>query len=258
VWIENDILKHLHKKLAIEGLTFALKNGEALENGHERFKIVFHGSQPEKQFLANAQTAIAEAYMDEVIDIEGNIRELIEAFYLSPSNFMKSVPITEWLKKMAGHSVKASRENAEHHYDIGNDFYKIWLDRNMSYSCAYFKNPADDLDTTQQQKIEHSLKKLCLKPGDRLLDIGCGWGELILTAAKEYGVEAYGVTLSSEQYKKVRERIAEEGLTERVSVELADYRDMKSRGFNLISRKFTYHTFKRVDDNTLLFCEFTW
>jgi cyclopropane-fatty-acyl-phospholipid synthase len=234
VWIENDILKHLHKKLAIDGLTFVLKNGEVLENGLERFKIVFHGSLPEKQFLANAQTAIAEAYMDGVIDIEGNIRELIEAFYLSPSNFMKSVPITEWLKKMAGHSVKASRENAERHYDIGNDFYKIWLDRSMSYSCAYFKNPADDLDTAQQQKIGRSLKKLCLKPGDRLLDIGCGWGELILTTAKKYGVEAYGVTLSSEQYKKVRERIAEEGLTERVSVELADYRDMKSRGFNKI------------------------
>jgi cyclopropane-fatty-acyl-phospholipid synthase len=234
MWIENNILKGLHKKLAIDGLTFVLENGETLENGQERFKIVFHGNLPEKQFLANAQTALAEAYMDGIIDIEGNIRELIEAFYLSPSNFMKSVPVTEWLKKMAGNSVKASRENAERHYDIGNDFYKIWLDRSMSYSCAYFKNPDDDLDTAQRQKIEHSLKKLCLKPGDRLLDIGCGWGELILTAAKKYGVETCGVTLSSEQYKTVRERIAEEGLTERVSVELADYRDMKNRGFNKI------------------------
>jgi cyclopropane-fatty-acyl-phospholipid synthase len=118
MWIETHIFKGLHKKLAINGLTFVLENGEVLENGQERFKIVFHGSLPEKQFLANAQTALAEAYMDGVIDIEGNIRELIEAFYLSPSNFMKSVPITEWLKKMAGNSVKASRENAEHHYDI--------------------------------------------------------------------------------------------------------------------------------------------
>ncbi|MDR3288508.1 MAG: cyclopropane-fatty-acyl-phospholipid synthase family protein [Peptococcaceae bacterium] len=232
--MENSILKEFHKKLNVAGLTFVLENGEVLTNGDERFKLTFRGALPKNKFIADAQMALADAYMDGLIEIEGDLRELIEQLYKTQAEFMYANPVANLIKKTVANSIKKSHKNAEHHYDIGNDFYKLWLDQAMIYSCAYFKNENDTLDTAQQQKIAHSLKKLCLKQGDRLLDIGCGWGQLIFSAAREYGVEATGVTLSQEQYKKVKESIEADGLGGRVAVELTDYRDVKNRSFNRI------------------------
>lgn len=112
------------------------------------------------------------------------------------------------------------------HYDLGNDFYSLWLDETLSYSCAYFKEETDSLYEAQVHKVDHILQKLHLKEGMSLLDIGCGWGFLILTAAKNYGVKSTGITLSKEQYLKCQERIKEEGLIDSVTVKLMDYRDL--------------------------------
>jgi cyclopropane-fatty-acyl-phospholipid synthase len=110
------------------------------------------------------------------------------------------------------------------HYDVSNRFYGLFLDPEMVYTCAYFRTPATDLATAQRDKLEMICRKLRLKPGERLLDIGCGWGALIMHAAERYGVEAVGVTLSEEQARLARERIAARGLSDRVRVELLDYR----------------------------------
>ncbi|WP_305984772.1 cyclopropane-fatty-acyl-phospholipid synthase family protein [Roseibium sp. MMSF_3544] len=127
------------------------------------------------------------------------------------------------------------KDDIAFHYDVSNDFYKLFLDPEMVYTCAYFRDWSNDLATAQKDKLDMICRKLRLKPGDRMLDIGCGWGALICHAAEHYGATAVGVTLAEEQLKLAREKIAERGLEDKVSVELIDYRDMKGEKFDKIS-----------------------
>ncbi|AJP48320.1 cyclopropane-fatty-acyl-phospholipid synthase [Rugosibacter aromaticivorans] len=125
------------------------------------------------------------------------------------------------------HSKKSDRAAISFHYDLSNSFYKLWLDEQMVYSCAYFETPDDTLDQAQRNKLDHICRKLRLVSGERFLDIGCGWGALVCWAARNYGVRAHGITLSQEQFEYAQQRIATEGLGDLVSVELRDYRDME-------------------------------
>jgi cyclopropane-fatty-acyl-phospholipid synthase len=115
------------------------------------------------------------------------------------------------------------------HYDLGNDFYALWLDRQMVYSCAYFPTGSEDLNVAQVAKLEHICRKLRLKPGERLLDIGCGWGALVRHAVEQYGVEALGITLSEEQARFANRAFAERGISERCRVEVRDYRNLPAQ-----------------------------
>ena len=136
------------------------------------------------------------------------------------------------------HGTLHSRERdllaVQYHYDVGNDFYSLWLDRNMQYSCGYFPTGAEDLDTAQEHKMEHICRKLRLQRGERLLDIGCGWGGLARYAASKYGVNVLGVTLSKNQKAYADEQIVRAGLQERVTVELKDYRDLDNESFDKV------------------------
>ena len=128
------------------------------------------------------------------------------------------------------HSLESDRAAISHHYDVSNDFYKLFLDERMVYSCAYFHSPDDTLESAQAQKLDHICRKLRLQPGERLLDIGCGWGALVIWAAKHYGVHAHGITLSQAQLDEANKRIAAEGLQDRIKVELRDYRALEGEG----------------------------
>jgi len=132
------------------------------------------------------------------------------------------------------HSLARDRAAVRHHYDVGNEFYALWLDRRMVYSCAYFPSGAEDIDEAQEAKLEHICRKLRLQPGERLLDIGCGWGGLVRYAAERYGVQALGVTLSEPQARWGQQRIAEAGLTDRCRVEVMDYREATEGPFDKI------------------------
>lgn len=135
----------------------------------------------------------------------------------------------------AQHSKERDRAAIQYHYDVGNDFYALWLDKRMVYSCGYFPTGKEDLDTAQERKLEHICRKLRLQPGERLLDIGCGWGGLVMYAAEHYGVSALGVTLSTNQHELANRRIAEAGLSDRVEVKLLDYRDLAGQSFDKIA-----------------------
>jgi cyclopropane-fatty-acyl-phospholipid synthase len=132
--------------------------------------------------------------------------------------------MTRW--RLWRHQQRSNRANISHHYDVSNAFYRLWLDARLVYSCAYFRAEDDTLDAAQLSKLDYICRKLRLAPGERFLDIGCGWGALIFRAAEQYGVVAHGITLSQNQYEHVRGEIEARGLAGRVTVELRDYLDL--------------------------------
>jgi cyclopropane-fatty-acyl-phospholipid synthase len=173
--------------------------------------------------------SLAEAYIDGDAELEGDVREAIrgavEIARAMPKSLFQSEGPTN-----ARHTKRGDREAIQHHYDVSNEFYQLWLDPHMVYSCGYFKKESDSLETAQLQKLDHICTKLRLAPGDRFLDIGCGWGALAIRAAAKYGVDATGITLSENQHRLANERIREAGLQDRCRVLLQDYRDAAGEG----------------------------
>ena len=207
---------------------------EKYGEGESKFKIILNEPIPKGDIINNPSIALGEGYMTKKLEVEGSVQSVIESLYNNKESFLKKSAKYQHLIKKIKNSIKRSKDNIEFHYDIGNDFYKLWLDGTMSYSCGYFKNDTDSLYQAQINKINHILKKLNLKEGQTLLDIGCGWGELIITAAKQYKVKAVGITLSEEQFEKANERIKSEGLEDLVQVKLEDYRQLKNLSFDRI------------------------
>lgn len=226
------LLKSLFEKVNCGDFGVVYWDGEEVTYGSAppKIKIVFKKAPSLGFDLADPMLALGEAYMDEVFDFEGDFGEVIRIAELNKNTFSASGEggkLARALNTISGISNRwQQKENIKHHYDLGNDFFSLWLDETMSYSCAYFNNTEDYLYQAQMQKIHHILKKLNLQPGERLLDIGSGWGWLILTAAQNYGVNALGVTLSEEQFKSTRERISKLGLTDKVEVMLMNYQDL--------------------------------
>ena len=183
------------------------------------------------RFFVNADLAkLAEAYIEGHLEVDGPMGEAIRvaeglATHWGPArkgrlpSFFRSV-----------HSKKRDAEAIRYHYDVSNDFYALWLDARMVYSCAYYRDGSEDIETAQVQKLDHVCRKLRLKPGDRFLDIGCGWGALVMHAAERYGVTALGITLSQNQHALANERIRAAGLAHRCEVRLQDYRDVPGEG----------------------------
>ncbi|HEX4774080.1 MAG TPA: cyclopropane-fatty-acyl-phospholipid synthase family protein [Candidatus Saccharimonadales bacterium] len=176
--------------------------------------------------LKNPPLFIGESYMDRNLEIDEN--DLDAFFKLMGQNQADptSLRLLGKLQKHQPNRKKYQRKQISHHYDIGNDYYKLWLDQSMTYSCAYFHKPSDTLEKAQQQKIDYTLKKLQLKPGQRLLDIGCGWGTLCVQAAKQYKVKALGITLSQEQLAGATRLAEQAGVSDLVSFKLMNYQDL--------------------------------
>lgn len=169
---------------------------------------------------------LARHYVEGEIDVEGEAREIVrvaEAISAAaPTSGGEGSRIRGWLR----HSRRYDRKAIRHHYDIGDDFFALWLDRRRVYSCAYFRGGDDTLEVAQERKLDYICRKLRLRAGERMLDIGCGWGALVLWAAEHYRVRALGVTLSENQYRYAQRLIEERGLEDRCEVRLLDYRDV--------------------------------
>ena len=229
---------------------------EAAAGGPAPFTFVVHRAGGlRRMLLPPNELTIIEALLAGDVDIEGDIEAAmwmgdgINARLRSPATLfalarhLRALPRHDALADVralraehtvgragARHVPERDREAIRYHYDVGNGFYSLWLDRRMLYSCAYFADGSDpeaELEQAQLAKLDIICRKLRLVPGDRLLDVGCGWGALIMHAARHYGVTALGITLSDQQAALARERIAAEGLGDRCRVEIRDYRHLE-------------------------------
>lgn len=167
---------------------------------------------------------LGEAYIDQRLDIQGDIMDVIEVADRLSKGLLGDLPSTP--TERTEHDKRMDAEAISYHYDLSNDFYALWLDPQMVYSCGYFRSPEDSVTAAQTQKLDHLCRKLRLKPGERLLDVGCGWGGLARHAAKFYDVQVHGITLSKAQLELASRRNDEAGLGDKVTLELRDYRDL--------------------------------
>lgn len=234
--LDNMIFKQLMKHSFTIPVEVTYPNGktEKYGNGAPQVKIKVNEKISVKDLLRNASITLGEAYMDKKIEVSGSLQVLINSAYESANSFLNNNKFKRFLPKQS-HSEESSKNDVQSHYDLGNDFYKLWLDKTMTYSCAYFEKPDDSLEEAQMNKVHYILKKLDPKPGSSLLDIGCGWGTLMLTAAREYNMNVVGITLSEEQYNEVKQRIKDEGLEDQAEVLLEDYRELDHLPFDYIT-----------------------
>ena len=210
-----------------------------------------------RRIILDPRLGAAEAFMDGEMAIEqGDIMELIELLRANTpwdrgSKLKDRGPVGEaadWLKTRIDsiNRRSRSRSNVAHHYDIGNDLYRLFLDEDMQYSCAYWPREDMTLEEAQRAKKAHIAAKLALAPGQRLLDIGCGWGGMAITLAKLADVEVLGITLSEEQLALAKERAAAAGVADRVTFELIDYRDLAEREAGRFDRIVSVGMFEHV------------
>ena len=186
--------------------------------------------------LSPSLESLGEAYVEGHVDLIGPVVDLLDVAVrmaqagADPDARQHPGWVQRTIERVVHatqHSLAGDREAVQYHYDVSNDFYAQWLDPAMVYSCAYFEHGDEPLAVAQQAKIDHILTKLRLQPGQRLLDIGCGWGALVLRAAERYGVRCVGITLSQNQFELATERVRAAGLQDRVEIRLQDYREVQ-------------------------------
>lgn len=217
------------------------------------FSLTFRSPKAfQDMVLSHHPLRVVESYFQGLIDIDGDLYSALELRHYLTSLQLSLVEKTmlaakaltirpdshelsgsrKWTRNLGqklglGPSKALNRDAISFHYDVSNDFYALWLDEQMVYSCAYYEEASQSLEQAQCNKLDHICRKLRLKPGERLLDIGCGWGALVCWAAEHYGVDAHGITLSRNQYDHAQRTIRRRGLEQKVTVELTDYRDLK-------------------------------
>jgi cyclopropane-fatty-acyl-phospholipid synthase len=224
--------------------------------GRSPFTLVLrHPATLRRMFSPPIERSLGEAFMYGDYDLEGDLIAAFTLFHVifeRPRSLSSLIDIAHDLLTLprdgparssgrgrarlsgARHSLARDRAAIQYHYDVGNEFYELWLDRFMQYSCAYFPTGTEDLDTAQEHKLDLICRKLRLQPGERLLDIGCGWGGLLRYVAERYGVQAVGVTLSEKQAAYADDLIDQAGLADRVAVRLQDYRELHDEPFDKI------------------------
>jgi cyclopropane-fatty-acyl-phospholipid synthase len=252
------IVRRVHDVLARHGVSVPTRlwTGEELGPSPAPYRLILHHPWSLRALLVPFSDRVAgEAYIRDVIDVEGSLiaalhdmaalrrpgalgllhRAALVRDLLSLERPPGEQPTGARALTGGVHSKERDAAAVRIHYDVGNDFYRTFLDEQMVYSCGYFAGedpaePAADpsaLDRAQLRKLDLVCRKLRLREGERFLDVGCGWGALVLHAARHYGVRAVGITLSNEQAELARERVAAEGLTDRVDIRLEDYRDVR-------------------------------
>jgi cyclopropane-fatty-acyl-phospholipid synthase len=218
--------------------------------------VLNHPGALKSMLSSMSELSLAEAYLYDDFDVEGDVERIYqmgESMIGIATSMQKKIQIWLFLRRLPDgdehhhdrrgpadlsgdvHSLERDREAIAYHYNVSNDFFALWLDRNMVYSCAYFEDAKEDLDSAQLRKMDYICRKLRLRPGQHLLDIGCGWGGLVKYAAENFGVGVKGITLSQPQAELANQRLVEAGLDDKARVVVQDYRELQvSEGYDAL------------------------
>ena len=206
-------------------------------------RVKLHDPSLYRSLVWNPDLKAGEAYMEGTLTIEqGTLRDFLTLFAIN-RGVSRKLPIQKPLRRLAKrmkslwqrNTLIQSQRNVAHHYDLSNELYGLFLDSGMNYSCAYFRSPTDTIEEAQQNKLRHIAAKLDLKPGQRVLDIGCGWGGMAIYLAQNFDVHVTGVTLSKEQLALAQQRADELGLAHKISFQFKDYRDVAGNFDRIVS-----------------------
>ena len=218
-------------------LALVLPGGNRIGASDAAVTIRLRELSPIAHIAAGALGKVAQDYVEGRLDFDGSVRDLVQIgaqlVDTNPTHAKARIAPLHWCSELlrnarsrARHHRDADARQVQHHYDVSDDFYALWLDPQRLYSCAYFSDGRMALAQAQQAKLDHICRKLMLRPGERFLDVGAGWGALLLWAAMHYRVHAHGITLSKNQHAHVSQLITERGLQGQVTIELCDYREL--------------------------------
>ncbi|KQW38759.1 class I SAM-dependent methyltransferase [Rhizobacter sp. Root404] len=234
--VMDSLLEHKLDQLTLP-LAVVLPDGHRIGAADAVITIRLKQMSSLAHIAAGEVGKVAQDYVEDRLDFDGSVRDLMviaaQMIGNDPTQDSGGSATLNWWREIrlnarsrARHQVHADAQQIQFHYDVSDAFYELWLDPKRLYSCAYFAAPDMDLGQAQQAKLDHICRKLLLHPGERFLDIGAGWGGLLLWAAEHYGVRGHGITLSRNQHAHVNQLIEERGLGGRVTMELMDYREL--------------------------------
>jgi len=233
--LDRWLLERLLASLGNPPIEMALWDGQKIAPADKKplTRLVFRDRGALLRLISDPELQFGETYSAGRTEVEGDLVTFLESVYRAWVDGKRAEGVKGYLarsyKPVAANTLSNARENIHSHYDIGNDFYRLWLDRQMVYTCAYFPTPDVSLEAAQVAKFDHVCRKLWLKPGETVIEAGCGWGALALHMAKHYGVNVKAYNISREQLSYARERVRREGLENRVEFVEGDYREIKGK-----------------------------
>jgi len=224
LWLERVLIEKLYQKIGCPPVQLCLWDGTVVGGGKTPIgSLTIHEPRVLRHLLLNAVLGFGEAYAQGGITIQGDLVEVLTELNRALPGAASSPRPQRFRRPWTRHSFARSKSCVYHHYDIGNDFYRLWLDRQLVYTCAYYSQPEATLEEAQTAKLDYVCRKLRLKPGETVVEAGCGWGALALHMARHYGVSVRAFNLSREQLAHARHRAQAEGLSDRVEFIEDDY-----------------------------------